>query len=413
MNSLQFQHKNNQKREQQVVKSDKKTNDSTAKILSVQRASRKKGPADYGLVKPTLEDIPKPPEEMTKIDIDIANLVIDKIWNCIWYFEIAQFFMQPTKDELSRKVSTMTPQQRLNNCTNKATRHDYQICMELYKIPDIDTATDLSVLCLFDVIMLIDDSGSMNITSTHDMTGRHVPQGTEDYDKEEGANNEMSRWNLAELLVKVSAQVMTMFDDDGISVRFLNSYHKGDNIVDNAKVEELFNKVRKPTGGTPIGSAIINIYDELLRNQLTTCTLSKPVLIITYTDGVSSDSIVSAIKNIRAHTRTTEYGSKCVLFSFSQVGNDTSATEMLEKLDEDEDSSVGACDGAGDITDCTSSFKIEKAQFDKSQKSKFGTEVSQYTEIFYKIKGWVGPIMAKYDQADEVQKKTSIFGFKF
>lgn len=392
-------------RQNQVANSDRQINANTDKILRTYQTSHKKGPREYGLVKPTLTDIPKPSEEMTPIDVQIANLVIDKVWNCIWYLDIPEFFMQPSKDELARKVSSLTPQERLNNVVNKATRHDYQICMELYKIPDIDTATDLSILCLFDIIMLIDDSTSMKTTGRRDMTDKLVPNGTEDFDPEEGSNNDMSRWELAKLLIKVGAQVMTMFDDDGVSVRFLNSYERGDNISNSTDVDNLFKNVR-PCGGTPIGGSLMKIYTEFLESQLQTGTLQKPVLVLTYTDGASSDNITEVIKYVRSNTRNSKYGSKCVLFSFSQVGNDSSATTMLEMLDSDEDTSVGACDGAGDITDCTSSYKIEKEQFDRSQKTKLGQEAPKYTEIFHKIKSWIGPAMAKYDQADEAPKKT-------
>ncbi len=393
------------KRQHDIAASTKQTNASTAKVLNT--TSHGKGPTDYGLVKPTLEDIPKPPEEMTQMDIQICQLVIDKIWNCIWYLGIAQFFLQPTKAEREKKISPMTPQQRLQDKVNRATRHDYQICMELYKIPDIDTATDLSVLTLFDVVMLIDDSGSMRTTGVSDMSDRSGR--TEDYDDSEGANNNMDRWNLAILLAKVGTQVMTMFDDDGISLRFLNSYYKGDNISDHQKVMDMFSKMGRPNGGTPIGGAINKIYMELLHDQLKSGTLEKPVLVLTYTDGASSDSIIDAVRTVRAHTRQTPYGSKCVLFSFCQVGNDASATASLSKLDEDPDTSAGY-DGAGDITDCTSSYKIEKSQYDAAEAKRNGKEARPYTEIFHTLKGWLGPIMEKYDKADEDTVKSNIFG---
>lgn len=383
-----------------VINSDRQTNANTENILKMKKYNHKKSPAEYGLVKPTLSDIPDRPEDMTNVKIQIANLVIDKLWNCIWYLDIAEFFMQPTKDELTGKVQRLTPQERLNNMVNKVTRHDYQICMELYKIPNIDLATDLAVLCLFNVVMLIDDSSSMKISGTHDIFGKLVTGGTEDY--EEGDLNELSRWDLAKLLIKVGAQIMTMFDDDGISVRFLNSFEKGDNLLTSNDVDKLFSKRIVPNGGTMIGTALRNIYDEFIDVQLQTNTLEKPLLILVYTDGSSSDNIKDVIKFVRSKTKQSKYGSKCVLFSFSQIGNDLSATNMLNNLDSDPDTTLGAYDGAGDITDCTSSFKIEKEQFDKSQKKKFGKEAQQYTEIFHQIKSWIGPIMEKYDKADEI-----------
>ncbi|MDP3780382.1 MAG: hypothetical protein Q8Q69_04240, partial [Nitrosopumilaceae archaeon] len=253
---------------------------------------------------------------------------------------------------------------------------------------------------------------------------------TEDYDPSEiirnsdGTvldNNEKTRWDLAGLLVKVGAQVMTMFDDDGISIRFLNKNYrtletKPDNIISAEQVDNIFKSIGKPSGGTPIGSAINKIYDEFISQKLISGTLYKPILVVTYTDGVSSDSITNAVRKVREHTKKTLYGSKSVLFTFAQVGNDDQATSALESLDENPDSYEGAEDGAGDITDCTSSYKIEKAQYDKAQSKKHGNEMVPYTEIFHMMKGWLGPIMEKYDKADETNvpvnpKKSSIFGF--
>lgn len=399
------------KRQHDVTLSAQQTNASTTQILNT---SGKPGPAQYGLTKPRLEDIPKPPDQMTAFDDQIGQLVIDKIWNCIWYLEIAYFFTKQTKAEKTGKVASMTPQQRLQDKVNRATRHDYQICMELYKIPDIDTATDLAVLTLFDVVMLIDDSYSMRTTGVSDMSD--VPGNTEDYDPTEGeVGNRISRWDLAILLAKVGAQVMTMFDDDGISLRFLNHTQGGDNISDHKKVADVFKRMTRPGGATPIGKAVGKIYREFLYDQLNTETLEKPVLVLTYTDGDSNDDVVSAVRMVRAHTKRTSYGSRSVLFSFCQVGNCVAATNMLKVLDKDPDSKPGANDGAGDITDCTSSFKIEKHEYDEAERKKNGREARPYTEIFHNFKGWLGPIMAKYDKADEDEDKTStlksIFGF--
>lgn len=409
------------KRHAEVVKSAHALDVSTAKLLA---DHRKRGPADYGLVKPTIEEIPKPEDQMSQLDNEIAQLVIDKIWNCIWYLRIAHFFTQPGKGE----TTPLTPQQRLQATVNKATRHDYQMCMELYKIPTIDIATDLSVLCLFDVIMLIDDSGSMNISGTRDMQGNLVSGGTEDYDPTD--NNDMTRWDLAALLLKVGAQVMTMFDDDGISVRFFNKKSFGgakiDGITTSGDVDSLYRSIGKPNGGTYIGRAITDAFDQLVARNLAARTLSKPVLFVCYTDGVSSDCIKTSVRNIRRQTRTSPYGSKSILFSFSQVGNDKPASDALEELDSDPDSKakgpdgveVDAEDGAGDITDCTSMYKNEKAQYDKAQLTKPMEERVPYTEIFHTMKSWLGPLMEKYDKADEtpstggiVGAAKSVFGF--
>jgi hypothetical protein len=230
---------------------------------------------------------------------------------------------------------------------------------------------------------------------------------TVDYDPTEESQpglpsyNDMSRWEHVQYLVKLGAQVVTMFDDDGISVRFLNNRHQANNVITANDVNGVFEIVRAPGGGTPIGRSITSSFDDYVRTKMMSKTLPKPVLFLIYTDGVSGDSITTAIRNVRSLTTSTEYGSKAVLFSLFQVGSDRSATEALKNLDEDEDKPPHSENGAGDITDCTSSYRIEKAEYDEAQKRKSLEERVEYTEFFHFLKGLIGPIMPKYDKADE------------
>lgn len=383
----------------------------------------------YGLVIPSVEYVPKPVDELTSLDERLALLVITKIWDCVVYNKLYHFFTVQTDDEKVGICGPKTPQQRLQDVANRASMHDYQILMELYKIPTVDQATDVAVLALFDIVELIDDSSSMKFTGYNDFVGN--PNRT-DFDAEEietstGVDhNTKSRWQLAEQLVRLTSYTLTMFDADGISVRFLNKDHRllpkvggvsmCDNITIPGNITGLFKAVQ-PGGGTAIGSSIKKIYEELVQGKLQSGTLTKPVLLLTYTDGESADQITSVIRDIRRAFRSTRYGSRGMLFSFNQVGRDAAAREMLGNLDNDE--VVGDPDaGAGPITDCTSAYKDEKDEYDRAQ-AKLSLEARiPYTPAFHTIKGMVGPAIEKYDKSDEVsvpvgqvQKSTGVFSF--
>lgn len=384
----------------------------------------------YGLVMPSVEYIPKPSSEMTDLDRQIAQLVVAKIWDCVVYNRFYHFFTVPRSDETSAETRK-TPQQRLQDVANRATLHDYQILMELFKIPNIDQATDLCVLALFDVIVLMDDSSSMLGTGRADWQGQGLmdqygrllydKQGktmSVDYDESEGAFNDRTRWDLAEALFTLTSFVLTMFDDDGIAIRFLNKNYRSlaaglcDGVKSVDKVREIFKAV-KPSGGTAIGASLENIYNEFVAAPLTSGRLCKPVLVITYTDGESNDSITASIRKIRSFTRRTPYGSRAVLFSFNQVGRDGNAREALGNLDNDrvdvngrdfDPNGTVAEDfdaGAGTITDCTSAYADEIVEYNARQ-AKLNPEMRvPYSVAFHNIKGLIGPAVEKYDASDE------------
>lgn len=69
-----------------------------------------------------------------------------------------------------------------------------------------ELATDLASLALYDIVLFADDSGSMIF--------------------EEGGE----RVQDLKLIVSKVAEVATLFDDDGILVRFMNSNEQGNGI---------------------------------------------------------------------------------------------------------------------------------------------------------------------------------------
>lgn len=188
---------------------------------------------------------------------------------------------------------------------------------------------DIVKLALFDIILYIDDSGSMAF--------------------EEGGER------IADLKVILSrvAFAAALFDDDGVQVRFMNSPDQGNGIRNEQQVNDLVARV-KFSGLTPMGRELENkILLPMVRVPARSGQLRKPVLIITITDGQPTNDQSTSVKRVITDTveelsRDRRYGKGAVSFQFAQVGNDLQAREYLAKLDEDPE--------IGPMIDCTSSM---------------------------------------------------------
>lgn len=177
-----------------------------------------------------------------------------------------------------------------------------------------------------------------------------------------------------------------LFDDDGISIRFINwtppirdprdppgkfTAEMLDGVRSEQDLSRIMNEV-KFAGLTEIGGELKKkVLDELVRDRIPELsrrrlqppvprgTLSKPVLIITITDGNPQGeprrTIFDSINDISRELSTLPtYGKGAISFQFAQVGNDKAATEFLAELDNDPQ--------VGQLVDCTSSerFLLEK-----------------------------------------------------
>jgi hypothetical protein len=187
---------------------------------------------------------------------------------------------------------------------------------------------DIIKLALFDIILYIDDSGSMAF--------------------EEGGKR------MADLKVILSrlAFAASLFDEDGVQVRFMNSFEQGNGIRNEQQVYDLVARV--PFRGlTPMGETLkTRILEPLVLGPAKVGQLRKPVLIITVTDGIPTDQGSNAVAKViteasRVLSQNPRYGRGAVSYEFAQVGNDQQATEFLSRLDEDGE--------VGQLVDCTSS----------------------------------------------------------
>lgn len=191
-----------------------------------------------------------------------------------------------------------------------------------------EIAQDIVRLALFDIILYIDDSGSMAF--------------------EEGGE----RIDDLKLILSRVAFAASLFDEDGVQVRFMNSQVQGNGIRTEQQVNDLVSQV-KFSGLTPMGTQLdAKILQPLVLGPARAGQLQKPVLIITITDGQPAgekhDQVFSVIAQASSElSRNPRYGKGAVSFQFAQVGNDLKAREFLGKLDEDPT--------VGPIVDCTSS----------------------------------------------------------
>lgn len=156
--------------------------------------------------------------------------------------------------------------------------------------------------------------------------------------------------------------ISMLFDDDGISIRFMNDWDSNpamdgvdmrrlDNIKDERMIEHIVGKIQY-TGITPLGAELRNkVIDPMVLGPARNRQLQKPVLVITITDGqpTETDDVVKNVVQYASNelSRMPQYGPGAVSFQFAQVGNDQPARAWLAKIDSDPQ--------VGYLVDCTSS----------------------------------------------------------
>jgi vWA found in TerF C terminus len=199
------------------------------------------------------------------------------------------------------------------------------ICQQ-WRLPR-EVGSDIVKLSLYDVVIYVDDSGSM----AFEQNGQRID-------------------DMKAILDRV-AFATSLFDDDGIQVRFMNSTLQGNGIRNAQQAKDLVAQV-KFSGLTPMGRELQNkILGPLVLQRARAGQLEKPVLVITITDGAptgeSHTDVARVMKSASEDLQRTMYGKGALAFQFAQVGDDLKARDFLGKLDEDP--------SIGDIIDCTSS----------------------------------------------------------
>ncbi|PNH01564.1 hypothetical protein TSOC_012545 [Tetrabaena socialis] len=221
-----------------------------------------------------------------------------------------------------------------------------------------EVAIDLYQLALYDIVILADDSGSMTTDSRID--------------------------ELSAVVEKI-AGVASRFDQDGMTLCFLNDAKVSSNLRA-ADVSSALQKVRF-SGRTPIGSVLRQrILHPMVIKKMSHGHLQKPVLVITLTDGEpdSKDDLVKTLQEAKDFNLST--GSTCAAFEFAQIGTDPTAQRFLNELD--------VHPSIGNIVDVTSSFELEEEEYAKA-----GATLTPHMWI---LKLMLGAIDPQYDSADEM-----------
>ncbi|KAI5055217.1 hypothetical protein GOP47_0030362 [Adiantum capillus-veneris] len=231
----------------------------------------------------------------------------------------------------------------------------------------IELAYDLAPLALYDIVFYCDDSGSMAFEENGDRIN-----------------------DLKFILSKVSG-IATLFDDDGIMVRFMNSNVNGDGVRNAADVEQLMAQVRF-SGATPLGTNLDRkVIQPFVLGQAMSNTsgMAKPVLAIVITDGEpygeSRDTIVQVIRRAKDTLARSAYGSGALAIQIAQVGKDAKTQKFLEALDKDP--------VVGGMIDCTSYYEMEEEEFARK-----GVTL---TPELWLLKMCVGAIDPEYDSKDD------------
>ncbi|WVQ95868.1 hypothetical protein IAU59_002967 [Kwoniella sp. CBS 9459] len=272
---------------------------------------------------------------------------------------VAQLLGQCVQDQ---HLQAFYPPQALDGIAQRVVQSGaLQQLASNWKLP-VELASDLVKIALFDVVVLVDDSGSM----AFEQGGERIE-------------------DLKMILGKI-AFACALFDHDGIQVRFLNSNVQGNNINSEQGALQLVQQV-KFSGLTPLGTSLDQkILQPLLLGPARSNSLQKPLLVIAITDGApageSTDKIVQVISNANNELQRSRYGADAVSYQLSQVGNDKKAQQFLSSLDDHPQ--------IGSLIDQTMDFEYEQEQM----RVKTGEELSPEMWI---MKLLLGPIDTSYD----------------
>ncbi|KAF3930747.1 hypothetical protein ABW19_dt0210384 [Dactylella cylindrospora] len=263
-----------------------------------------------------------------------------------------QSFFPPGSPKLNQIVGTIRDQiERL--------RQSWNVPMEV--------AMDFVKLSLFDIVIYIDDSGSMAF--------------------EEGGE----RIKDLKLILEKVAFAATLFDQDGISLRFMNNDFAQNNIRTPQQIEQVISQIQF-RGLTPMGTSLRQkVLDPLVVQPGRSNGLQKPILVITITDGQPAGEAENAVEEAILYASNelsrTPYGPGAVSFQFAQVGNDLRAREFLAKLDKNP--------RVGHLIDCTSNYEVEADEMAKAS-----PPVNLTVELWL-TKLLLGAIDSSYDRKDE------------
>lgn len=252
---------------------------------------------------------------------------------------------------------------RFEQVVQRVERIDFRKLGAEWEIPH-EIATDLAALALYDIVLYCDDSGSMR------------------------AEENGERIDDLKLILERAAGVSTLFDDDGISVRFMNSQCEGNGIRSAHEAQQLLQQVRF-SGITPLATSLDRkVLQPMVMGPARNRQLQKPVLVLVITDGEPVGEPKDLIRQVivGSTNQAAQMGFPgAVRFQFCQVGKDMKAQRFLGELDSDP--------VVGSKIDAISYFEMEQEEMARK-----GVNL---TVGLYLVKLLIGAIDKSYDEQDE------------
>lgn len=140
------------------------------------------------------------------------------------------------------------------------------------------------------------------------------------------------------LVVTRVVEAATLFDADGISIRFFNSPTGADRVSSVAEAQACLDRVNY-NGMTPLGRNLDSkVIQPMLLGPAQAGHLRKPVLVMIVTDGEPSgeprDQVSRVVQNARDALGRTRYGPDALSIELAAVGNDQGAQNFLQSIDE-------------------------------------------------------------------------------
>ena len=158
----------------------------------------------------------------------------------------------------------------------------------------------LDLLKNYKIVLLIDDSGSMN-TKLSD-------------------SKYETRWDELKDVIKIVISITSVYNENGIDVNFLNRRNYK-NIKSIQEIQDIFNE--RPSGLTPLTSKLNDVFNNNSNSD-------KPLLIIIPTDGLPSENgeiEVKSFENLLKNRNSTKF-----LISFLACSNDEKEIGYLTKI---------------------------------------------------------------------------------
>jgi hypothetical protein len=228
------------------------------------------------------------------------------------FFDAVKTRIDKTIFDKKLQYFSNTYPQKYNDTLMRASHIDFVGLAQKRGFSSVELALDLASLAPYDVIIHIDDSGSM----LYDEFWKPC----------KGKIDDVS------LILDRIVDIAKEFDDDGISIRTFKGTKNFDDITTTEEAKNAISNL-KYSGGTPLGSSLKN---KILKPFVYDQPLQKPVVIYIITDGQPDNKeevrqVIQECKNFVSQ----RYSEHAVSFMFAQVGKDPTAAAYLTELDVD------------------------------------------------------------------------------